>query len=58
MCVSYVLCVCAHNSVHIYHVMHLSLIQFFLVMMHRARKTSMFMAAVASMIASSEYDKQ
>ena len=55
---SYVLCVCTHNSVHIYHVMHPSLIQFFLVMMHRARKTSMFIAAVASMIASSEYDKQ
>ena len=58
MCVNYVLCVCIHNSVHICHDMHPSLMQFFLVMMHRARKVSIFMAAVASMIANSEYDKQ
>ena len=58
MCVNCVLCVCIHNSVHTCHDMHPSLMQFFLVMMHRARKVSMFMAAVASMIANSEYDKQ
>ena len=57
-CVNHFLCVCTHDLVHTYHVMHPSLTQFLLVMMHRARKTSMFMAAVASMIANSEYDKQ
>ena len=58
MCVNCVICVCIHNSMHTCHDMHPSLMHCFLVMMHRARKVSMFMAAVASMIANSEYDKQ
>ena len=57
-CVNHFLCVCTHDSVHTSHVMHPSLTQFLLVMMHRARKTSMFMAAAASMKPNSEYDKQ
>ena len=58
MCVNCVMYVWIHNSVYTCHDMHPSLMQFFLVMMHRARKINMFMAAVASMIANSEYDKQ
>ena len=57
-CVDCVMYVWIHDSVYTCHNIHPSLMHCFLVMMHRARKVSMFMAAVASMIANSEYDKQ